>query len=672
MPKLKKNVRNPQSRLFKALTRLFSGPIVNYQQQNYRQLRRRQLDKYKKDFKSAGGLEFKKSAYSPFDGLRSNQMLNQNRAERYGDFDQMEYTPEIASSLDIYADEMTTTTLLEPLLRVECPNEEIKSILNLLYYSVLNIEFNLFGWCRTLCKYGDFFLYLDIDEENGIQNVMGLPPQEIQRMEGEDESNPNYIQFQWNSGGLTFENWQIAQFRILGNDKYAPYGTSVLDPARRIWRQLTLLEDAMMAYRVVRSPDRRVFYIDVGNIAPQDVEQYIQKVVSSMKRNQIVDPTTGRVDLRYNPMSVEEDYFLPVRGATNTRIESLAGGTMNNDIEDVKYLRDKLFSALKVPASYLSRAEGAEEDKTTLAQKDIRFARTIQRLQRAVISELEKIGIIHLYTLGYRDNDLINFKLRLNNPSKISELQELEHWKARFDAAGSATEGFFSRRWIAQHLFAMSDEEFLRNQQEIFYDKKYDAQIEAAAEGIAAAAEAGDFGGSLGAEEEAGDLEDFGDEDVGDLEDFGDEGTDDLEDFGAEEEVAADEEDTLLAAPGRRTSEMWVRADKVATGGRNYIPKNGKNDKRKDAGRSKHFKNLATGEYGNTKRSKFHGLTGPGTLGPLSRGITEGTTIYSPEEMELPSIDVQEEKKLIDSEMKIKNLIKLLETKENEKKDKKA
>jgi len=669
MPKIKKNVRNPESRLFKALTRLFSGPITNYQQQNPRQLRRRQLDKYAKEFQSAGGLSFKKSAYSPFDGLRSNQMLNQNRAERYGDFDQMEYTPEIASSLDIYADEMTTTTLLEPLLRIDCPNEEIKSILNILYYSVLNIEFNLYGWCRTMCKYGDFFLYLDIDEENGIQNVMGLPPQEIERLEGEDENNPNYIQFQWNSGGLTFENWQMAQFRILGNDKYAPYGTSVLDPARRIWRQLTLLEDAMMAYRVVRSPDRRVFYIDVGNIAPQDVEQYIQKVVTTMKRNQVVDPTTGRVDLRYNPMSVEEDYFLPVRGTTNTRIESLAGGTMNNDIEDVKYLRDKLFSALKVPASYLSRAEGAEEDKTTLAQKDIRFARTIQRLQRAIISELEKIGIIHLYTLGYRDNDLINFKLRLNNPSKIAELQELEHWKARFDAASSATEGFFSRRWVAQHLFSMSDEEFLRNQQEIFYDRKYDAQLEATAEGVAAEAAAGDLGGALMDEEEMGAEEFAAEEEMAAEEDFGMEEEAAEEDFGIEEEG---EEDTLLAAPGRRSSEMWIRADKTATGGRNYIPKNGKNDKRKSAGRAKHFKNLATGEYGNTKRTKFPGLVGPGTLGPLSRGITEGTTIYNPEELGLPLGDVQEEKKLIDSEMKIKNLIKLLETKENEKKKQKA
>jgi len=148
-----------------------------------------------------------------------------------------------------------------------------------------------------------------------------------------------------------------------------------LEPARRIWRQLTLLEDAVMAYRIVRSPERRVFKIDVGNIPPEDVEQYMQKVMTQMKRNQIVDVNSGRVDLRYNPLSIEEDYYIPVRGgASGTDIINLSGGQYTGDIDDVKYLRDKLFSALKVPMSYLSRGDGADEDKSTLAQKDIRFA----------------------------------------------------------------------------------------------------------------------------------------------------------------------------------------------------------------------------------------------------------------------------------------------------------
>ena len=551
-----KNPRNPQSPLFKRLTRLLSGPIVNRRVQMQRRYRRAQLDKF--NFTSAGGLNFKRTSYNPYDNLSAQVMANQNRQERYIDFDQMEYMPEIASALDIYADEMTTSTILSPLLKIDCSNDEIKIVLDNLYHKILNIDSNLFGWCRTMCKFGDYFLYLDIDETHGVKNAVGIPLEELERMEGEDKTNPNYVQYQWNSGGLTFENWQIAHFRILGNDKFAPYGTSVLEGARRIWRQLTLLEDAMMAYRIVRSPERRVFYIDVGNIPPHDVEQFMQKVTTQMKRNQVVDPTTGRVDLRYNPMSIDEDYFIPVRGGESSRVESLPGGTYTGDIDDVKYLRDKLFSALKIPMSYLSRGEGGEEDKTTLAQKDVRFARTIQRLQRSVISELEKIGIIHLFTLGFRGDDLIAFKLQLQNPSKIAEMQELEHWRTKFDVASAATEGFFSRRWVSENLLGMSDEEFLRNQREMFYDKKIQAMLEAAAEPPAEGGEeGGGLGGDLGAElgGEEGDLGDLGGE-LG-----GEEGGEEM-DLGAEEggeEMGGEEEETaLLAAPGHRDDGGYV------------------------------------------------------------------------------------------------------------------
>ncbi len=483
----KTNTKNPNSSLFKKLTRLLSGPIVNYRTQTARRLRRRQLDKYANKFLSTSGKQFKRMDYNPFAGLYGGGQNGQNRLERYVDFDQMEYTPEIASALDIYADEMTNHSSLSPLLTIDCNNEEIKGVLSALFFNIMNIEYNIFGWCRTMCKYGDFFLYLDIDEVLGIKSAIGLPGQEIERLEGEDKTNPNYSQFQWNSAGLTFESWQIGHFRILSNDKYTPYGTSVLEPARRIWRQLTLLEDAMMAYRIVRSPERRVFYIDVGNIPPQDIEQYMQKVMTSMKRNQVVDPQSGRVDLRYNPMSVDEDYFIPTRAGSSSKVESLPGGTYTGDIDDVKYLRDKLFSALKIPGSYISNTNaetgaGGGEDATTLAQKDIRFARTVQRLQRSVVTELEKIGIVHLYTLGYRGEDLINFKLKLNSPSKIAELQELEHWKTKFDVASAATEGYFSRQWIAGRLFNMTEEEFIKNQRQMYYDRQFDARLEAASE----------------------------------------------------------------------------------------------------------------------------------------------------------------------------------------------
>ena len=644
-PKNGKNIRNPASPLFKRLTRLFSGPIVNYRAQNVNQNRRRDLDKYSSKFTSASGKQFKKSGYNPFADLSANIYQNQSRLQRYIDFDQMEYEPIIASALDIYADEMTTSSPMKPLLNIHCQNEEIKVILNSLFHNVLNIEHNIFNWCRTLCKYGDYILYLDIDDKTGIENVISLPLREVERLEGEDKTNPNYVQYQWNSAGLTFENWQIAHFRVLGNDKHAPYGTSVLDPSRRIFRQLTLLEDAMMAYRIVRSPERRVFYIDVGNMAPNDVEQYMQKVMTSMKRNQVVDADSGRVDLRYNPMSVDEDYFIPTRGGQSTRVESLPGGTYTGDIDDVKYLKDKLFSALKIPQSYLFRGEGADEDKATLAQKDIRFARTIQRLQRVVITELEKIAIIHLFTLGYRENDLISFKLSMNNPSKIAELQDLEQWRTKFDVASAAAEGFFSKRWIAENLFAISEEEYLRNQREMYHDRLVTAQMDQSAE-------ATDLGGGTGGG--IGDLlDDEGGGDAG-LEDIA---TDDTAPDATAEDPPAEPETNLLATPPANRDdkvEKRVAGKKMTTTskskGKWYEPRKDLSGKRamqrqmsSDAG-----SNLASSANRNINK-------GYSDLSRLARGIKE----------EKDSNYKQEERKIFEINNEVKALITELETKKN-------
>ena len=636
----RRNPNNASAPLFKRLTRLFSGPIVNYRAQTVRRNSRSDLDKFSTKFTSASGQQFKKMEYNPFSQFSTSTIANQTRGQRYIDFDQMEYEPIIASALDVYADEMTTSSPLKPMLSIRCPNDEIKIILNSLFHSVLNIEHNLFGWSRTLCKYGDFVLYLDLDDKEGVQNVIGIPPKEIERLEGEDPTNPNYIQYQWNSAGVTFENWQVAHFRALGNDKYAPYGTSVLDPARRIWRQLSLLEDAMMSYRIVRSPERRVFYVDVGSIAPNEVEQYMERVMTQMKRNQVVNSDTGRVDLRYNPLSVDEDYFIPTRGGQSTRVESLPGGTYTGDIDDVKYLKDKLFAALKVPQSYLFRGEGASEDQTTLAQKDIRFARTIQRLQRVIVSELEKVAIIHLFTLGYRGNDLISFKLSMNNPSKIAELQELEQWRTKFDVASAAADGFFSKRWIATNLFNISEEEFIRNQREQYHDRLVQAELDQTSEDV------GSEGGLGG----------------GDI--FGDDGGDDkgFEDFPGEEggeETAptppGEDTSSLLAAPANREDQEWKKV--IKKDGKEIVTTSGAKGKwspvKKDLSGKRAMQRSMSAKAGS--RGISGTPDGAKALNRLSRGIyNEEQSIYDTQE------DVFNE-----NNNNIKNLITELESKKD-------
>ena len=621
------NPRNNQSNLFKRLTRLFSGPIVDYDRPSVVRGNRRDITKY--TFTSSTGREFKKKEYfNPFGSITNKVLYNRNKQMRYTDFEQMEYMPEIASALDIYADEITTSTAFNPLINIDCHNREIKDILDTLLYNVLNSEANLFGWARSACKYGDYYLYLDIDDKLGITNVVPLPVREMERIEGTDPTNPNYVQFFWQNAegnkGVTFENWQVSHFRVLGNDKYVPYGTSVLEPSRRIWRQLTLLEDAMMAYRIVRSPERRVFYIDVGNMAAEDVEQYIEQVKTQMKRNQVVDEDSGRVDLRYNAMSVDEDFYIPIRGsASNTRIETLAGGQFTGDIDDVNYLRDKLFSALKVPKAYLAQSD-AQEDKTTLSQKDIRFARTIQRLQRVVIAELEKICIIHLFTLGYRNNDLLSFKLSLNNPSKIAELQELEHMRTKFDVAGTATDGYFSKQWVYRNIFKISEEEIDRIQVEQFTDALQGAAIEEAGT-VPEGGDGGDLGGDLG-----GDDLGLGGDDA------------------AADTPEGEEEGPLLAEPdiepGQRNDNgyMYVKSPRWKQGARRRSMNGAYN--REQAGSSNRAINKG---HSSTPDGLFNGY---GEMRALANGIHS-------------EAQQSEEDLLFETQSDIKKLIKQLETK---------
>ena len=658
-----KNPNNPRSTLFKRLTKLLSGPLVNYRQQQVHRDRRHRLDKYAKKFKSASGQQFRKKSYNPYDNLTANRMVNQNRAERYLDFDQMEYDPVLSSAMDIYADEITTHNEFGDLLTIDCANEEIKAILHSLFYKVLNVEFNLYNWARTMIKYGDFFMYLDIDDDMGVKSAIGLPAPEIERMEGEDPSNPNYVQFQWNSAGLTLENWQIAHFRILGNDKYSPYGVSALDPARRVWRQLSLLEDAMMAYRIVRAPDRRVFYIDVGGIAAEDIEEFMQKTITSMKRHQVVDPDKGQVDLRYNPASIEEDYFIPVHGGiSNTKIDTLQGTSWAGDTDDVQYLLNKLFAAIKIPMSYLIRGEGGDEDKTTLAQKDVRFARTIQRLQRSLISELEKISIIHLYTIGFRGDDLTSFKLKLYNPSKIAQLQEMEHLRTKLELAQSAKDSFFSGRWIAENILDITKEDFLRNQRERYYDAKVQASIEAVAAVTGEGAGMGELG-AMGGGFEEGELGDIGGE----------------MDLGGEEEVdmggggeapdAAGGFEGLMATPGeagpaaKRDDDAngweWKKIRKVGADGKIHTitdKSKGKwynpvtTDKRDMGARKKNMLSQGGSRQGGRKKTHpgYHALTS------LSKGtISESKATYN---------NMVTERKLINTNNEVEKLLDSLES----------
>lgn len=394
------------------------------------------------------------------------------RLASYYDYESMEYTPEISAALDIYAEESTTTNQNGFILQIYSESKRIKSVLTDLFNNNLDINTNLVMWTRNTCKYGDNFVYLKLDPEKGVVGCLQLPNIEIERIErsmkgksnlDNNESEQKTLKFNWKNRELEFNTWEIAHFRLLGDDRKLPYGTSMLEKARRIWKQLLLSEDAMLIYRTSRAPERRMFKVFVGNMDDKDVEAYVQRVANKFKRDQVVDNKTGNVDLRFNQMAVDQDYFIPVRdAAAPDPITTLPGAQNLSEIADIEYIQKKLLTALRVPKAFLGFEETTGDGKN-LSLQDIRFARTINRIQKCMLAEMNKIAIIHLFLLGFED-ELSNFTLSLTNPSTQADLLKVDVWKEKvllYKDAVTAVEGIapVSHSWAKKHILGFSDEE---------------------------------------------------------------------------------------------------------------------------------------------------------------------------------------------------------------------
>jgi len=411
------------------------------------------------------------------------------RTQLYSDYEAMDTDAIIASALDILADESTLKSTMGEVIQIKSSDEHLQKILYNLFYDVLNIEFNLWMWIRQMCKYGDFFLKLEIAEKFGVYNVIPYTAYNIIREEKISETNNHQVEvkFKFDPDGLSgggeyggyfgglqstsspsrggraiyFDNYEIAHFRLLSDVNYLPYGRSYIEPARKLFKQYTLMEDAMLVHRIVRAPEKRIFYLDIGNIPPAEVENFMQKSISSLKRTPYIDQQTGDYNLKFNMQNMLEDVYIPVRGASGdtTKIDTLPG-LQYDGITDVEYLRNKLFAALKIPKAFLGYDENTE-GKATLAAEDIRFARTIERIQRIILSELYKIAVVHLYTKGYEGDDLVNFELNLTTPSIIYDQERVALMKEKMDLAAQMMETkLFPSDFIYDHLFHMSEDEY--------------------------------------------------------------------------------------------------------------------------------------------------------------------------------------------------------------------
>jgi hypothetical protein len=392
-----------------------------------------------------------------------------NREVRYQEFAEMEYQSEISTALDLYADEACSGDQNGRCFHIFSDNPDIQRALEELFYDVCNVDFELRRWIRNLVKFGDTLLHVEVQPDYGVTAVQNIKVNEIEREENFDPQDPYAVRFKimYGAGNKYLENWQVIHFRIVSNDIFLPYGTSFLETARKVWRQLVMMEDAMLVYRIVRSPERRVFYIDTTGIDPNTIPTYLEQVKQAMRSRESVDRMTGRIDERFNPPDPLEDYFLPTKLNSQTKIETLAGGQHVSAVEDVEYFNKKLTAALKVPRAYLNYEDGLGS-KATLSQEDIRFSRTITNLQKIIIAELNQLAVLHLFAKGFEGEDLQDFELKLSNPSTTALMQKLNLWSQKFDLADKAkSTELVSEEWIKKEILELRADVIIKNDLQI-------------------------------------------------------------------------------------------------------------------------------------------------------------------------------------------------------------
>lgn len=427
-----------------------------------------------------------------FNGLNNVKLM-------YRDVDLMDSFPEIGAALDIVSEEAAQLSDKGQIINVYSQSERIKSVLEDLFINRLDLHATAQMVIRGMCKYGNQFMLLNIDNKLGITGWRQLPVFNMERVEhgienpysskgalAQGDKTDMQTKFIWMdeaNQAVPFRNWQIGHFRLINNSMYLPYGVSYLNNARRHWRLLSLMEDMMMIYRLERSMERRVYKIFVGAIDDADIPAYVQEVANNFKRTPIIDPLTGQLDLRKNILSIDNDVFIPTRDANApTPIDTLPAAQNLTAIDDIKFIQKKVLASLRIPRAFLNFDESTGEGKN-LALLDIRFARTINRIQQAFLMELTKIATIHLYILGFED-ELTNFSLSMNNPSTQAEGLEIENIQKKIQAIRDAVADpgggipIMSLQRALRQIMKFSDKDIQENLEEIRLERALASELE--------------------------------------------------------------------------------------------------------------------------------------------------------------------------------------------------
>lgn len=474
-----------------------SGNSVIYQtndKDNYEKVKLElQQNKYLENRWVKANVDLNVSAYS---GLNNVKLM-------YRDADLMDSFPEIGAALDIVSEESCLPSDTGNIVNVYSKSDRVKSILEDLFTNRLNLQLTAQMVIRGMCKYGNDYMMLDIDHKLGVKGWKRLPVFNVERIENgitnpystgystvadnnTDTNSDMSTKFVWlddSQSQVPFRDWQIAHFRLLTNSMYLPYGVSYLNSARRHWRMLSLMEDMMLIYRLERSIERRVYKIFVGAIDDADVPAYVEEIANNFKRTPIIDPMTGQVDLRKNILATDQDIFIPVRDQNApTPIDTLSAAQNLTAMDDIKFVQNKVLTALRIPKTFLNFEETAGDGKN-LALMDIRFTRTVNRVQQAFLMELTKVASIHLFLLGFSD-ELTNFSLTMNNPSTQAESLEIDNIEKKITAVRDAVSDpgggipVMSQAKALKTIMKWSDKEIKENLEEIRLEKGISAELE--------------------------------------------------------------------------------------------------------------------------------------------------------------------------------------------------
>jgi hypothetical protein len=430
-----------------------------------------------------------------YDALADYLKLEQDLMSRYIDLEEMDDSDLCSTALDIYADDATT---VEPLKNrsvwVDSTDQTVTEILDDLFQKRLRIGEEDWSIARTLAKYGQNYEELLVSND-GLVGTNYLSPPTMRRIEGRRGELFGFVQdfrgkfgyspdefkqllaqrsTMQNEGPGPFdkiaalEPWEVCHMRLRSKQRRSLYGTSVMEAGRWVWKRLMLLEDAAMVYRLQRAPERYAFYVDVGDLPPKEAFAYLNKIRQQYKKTKFYSPSTGKLDLKNNPLGADQDFFMPIRkGVQGTRIDVLQSPTWTA-MDDINYFREKLFAALKVPKTYLGFSESV--GKGSLSQEDVRFSKAVLRLQREMRSGFHKMARVHLASMNINPNAL-DYEIYMTVPSSIFELAQLEVRNAKADFAGRMSQ-FVSMHWILQKIFGLSDTEI-----EFVIKQRHDEQL---------------------------------------------------------------------------------------------------------------------------------------------------------------------------------------------------